>query len=217
MYAVEGPGGLGQAAHFGYPTSPWGVEVHGKSSPGEGPFSLSAWFKTSFKIGRLTVMEGLDNSTGDKVLLGIVAGVPHMLLRDPGSDPSGILVSHWTGMADDQWHHLAVTFSGGGDDTLRLFVDGRLSDAQAQPTGAVDTSFWSVAMPVDGTDYFAGPLDDVRMYARKLSDGGVSQVGDPAGGDVAELYAMGIPEPGTLVLLLAAGAAALLLWRRRLR
>ena len=125
-----------------------------------------------------------------------------MLLGEAGSDPAANALAHGISLADGRWHHMAMTFTGGTDDTLRLYVDGEPSAERTQAAGSFDVDGWSVGSKYDGADYFGGSMDDVRMYVRALDED-----------DVAELYAQGVPEPGTLALL-AAALFSLLIFRR---
>lgn len=179
----------------------------GKSSPDDGPLSLAAWFKTTERSQPSTVIHGSAGSQAAQALLEITGGRPRALVRRDNASPN-VQITHPTDLADGRWHHLVMTFTGGTDDTLRLFVDGRLSGAQSQALGRLAIPDWYVGKQYGGTNYFGGWLDDVRMYDRALSDGGVSVVGQAAGGDVGELYALRIPEPGSLGLL-ASGLAGL--------
>jgi len=145
------------------------------------------------------------------VSLEIRQGLPTAIVYDAYATPAENRLTFNKDIADDQWHHVAMSFTGGDDDTLRLYVDGRLAGLQTQAAGSLDVSGWSVGSLFGADEYFGGAMDDVRMYARALGDGGVSQIGQTAGGDVAELYALGVPEPGTLVLLVCGLLAVLAL------
>ena len=208
--------GLGQAANFGSTDNAWYVQVGGKSDPGGGPLSMAAWFKTANVDDSLTAIHGAGDTSGDVALLAVVLGRPAALLADAGSDPPTNPLVHAEDLADGGWHHMSMTWTGEDDDTLKLFVDGALSAVRTQAAGDFNISGWDVGKKYDGTSYFAGSMDDVRMYDRALSDGGVSVIGQMAGGDVGQLYAAGIPEPGTLALL-ASGLLGLMLtiWARR--
>ena len=127
-----GPAGLGQAANFGFATDAWYVAVSGKSDPANGSLSLAAWFRTDVNSGSLTAVPGAGDTSGDAALLAVVLGRPSTLVGDAGSDPGANALVHAEDLADGQWHHMVMTFTGGEDDTLKLFVDGVLSGIQTQ-------------------------------------------------------------------------------------
>ena len=183
-----GPCGLGQAANLGGCAVGRYIRVNGKSNPGDGALTIAAWFKTTNYGTTLTPIQGAGS--GDEVTLEIVNGIPQVLLRESGSVPSDNQLASSSNLADGGWHHMAMTFTGGSEDTLRLFVDGKLSGVRTQSAGTWDLSGWDVGKRYGQTGeaayYFDGSMDDVRMYDRALSDGGVSAVGQIAGGDVAE-------------------------------
>jgi len=81
--------------------------------------------------------------------------------------------------------------------------------------GDLNTVLWTVGARNGGGAAFDGSLADVRLYNRALSDGGVT-VGQTAGGDIAELFALKsaapVPEPAGLGLI---GLALLAVRRRR--
>ena len=182
----------------------------GKSDPADNELSMAVWFKTDNNVHQLTSVHGAGDLTDDVAALEIVKGRPSVLLYEAGSPSPENRLTHSAVLADGDWHHMAMTWTGGATDTLRLFVDGRLSGIHTQEAGAINISGWRVGRQHGGTNFCAGSMDDVRMYARRLDDGGVTVVGEMAGGDVATLYAMGIPEPGTFALL-ASGLLGLLL------
>ena len=210
MGSTTGPGVLGRAANFGIGNNHLYIEVYGKSGPGIDPFTLAAWFKTTDPRDHLPIIHGASDYGDDVVALEIIDGSPSALVHEHSSTIKDNRLTHPLGLADGLWHHLAMTFTGGGDDTLRLFVDGRLSGIHTQTAGSVGISDWHVAKEYEGSNYFGGALDDVRMYDRALSDGGVSQIGQLAGGDIGHLRTLSIPEPGTLVLLICGLLGALL-------
>lgn len=91
---------------------------------------------------------------------------------------SGVLV-------DTQWHHLVVAYDGAA---LSISIDG-----VQKATGArnLDTPFSNLTVGadlVDGTTFYRGKIDDIRIYDRALS-----------GTEIGQLYAYEqlapVPEP----------------------
>ena len=81
-------------------------------------------------------------------------------------------------VGDNQWHHIAVAFPGGGLNNVTdclLYVDGKLEPVSAQQSQAINTaSSADVAIGRDrGTTpdrfTFPGLIDDVRIYGHALS------------------------------------------------
>ncbi len=215
----SGPGILGQAADFGTVNDARFLDVLGKSSLDDGAFGFSTWFKTENTTELLTLVHGTGSVSDDVVVVALVEGMSSALFIDRASAPDDYIPAvDGTNLADGLWHHVAVNWSGGDDDTLQLYVDGNLMVLETATLGAFEIDNWSIGKQVTGETLFAGSLDDVRLYNRVLTDGGVS-VGETAGGDIAELYAMGhpIPEPGTLVLLVSALALFAAVARRKKR
>jgi hypothetical protein len=70
----------------------------------------------------------------------------------------------------DRWNHLAATLGGG---TLRLYVNGNLI-ATRPNAGTIVRDRSSKPLRIGGNDvfdeFFAGSIDDVRIYDRALSD-----------------------------------------------
>eukprot|EP01062_Namystynia_karyoxenos_P036462 TRINITY_DN2655_c0_g1_i5.p1 TRINITY_DN2655_c0_g1~~TRINITY_DN2655_c0_g1_i5.p1 ORF type:complete len:6615 (+),score=556.99 TRINITY_DN2655_c0_g1_i5:105-19949(+) len=90
--------------------------------------------------------------------------------RVPGADLLGALGKSndtgYSGLADDQWHHIGATWNG---STRAIFVDYEqiASDAPgANSSAAGSTSNFSVGCSVDGddADSFIGSIRDVRVF-----------------------------------------------------
>lgn len=111
-------------------------------------------------------------------------------------------------MADNEWHHLAVTFdwsgTAGDSATSRVYVDGLETGTETQ--AAWDG--WIAANQTQGglgqeTFTPSANFDDIRIYNNALS-----------AGEVASLAATAVPEPGTAALLVF-GMVGLVVRRRR--
>lgn len=100
------------------------------------------------------------------------------------------------------WSHLAATWDG---STIRLYVGGALVSSQTAP-GTIATS--TGALRIGGnsmwSEWFAGRIDDVRIYARSLSAAEVqadmsTPVGPPVPDTQAPSVAVSAPSAGATV------------------
>jgi len=75
------------------------------------------------------------------------------------------------------WTHLAVTYDG---TSVRLYVNGVLRSTLAGAGGGITTSTapvrigGNVVFSSPGTEYFAGLIDEVRIYNRALTAGEIA-------------------------------------------
>jgi tetratricopeptide (TPR) repeat protein len=73
----------------------------------------------------------------------------------------------FTGLWDDQWHHVALTYDG---VTARLYWDGVLKASTGKAWNLIP-KFATIGRQVGYTsEYWNGQVDDVRVYNRALSD-----------------------------------------------
>ena len=205
MQYDTGPAGLGQAVNLGSIYTGLYVDVSEYSHPGGGPLTLATWFKTADNFHSLPAIHGRGDLSQDLAAVEIIEGRPSVSVFDSDAALQENRLTHPVELADGQWHHLAMTFSASEsgsprlDDTLKLFVDGKPSATSTQALGPLDISGWHVGREYGAARYYSGSLDDVRMYARALGDG-----------EIAQLYALGVPEPSSIALLAASPLAFLL-------
>jgi hypothetical protein len=141
------------------------VEVTVKSIPGNAaPKTMCAWFKANNANAMLIRnLVTLINDTSDLgIQLGILSGrvaawfygLPFALVNAPNQ-------------VDGNWHHAAYTYDG---RTHRIYYDGKLeASIDAIPVSGPITHVRLGTYQVPD-EMFAGTLDDVRIYARPLSD-----------------------------------------------
>ena len=82
-------------------------------------------------------------------------------------------ISSTNNYADDQWHLAVVSLSAEG---MKLYLDGILNNQlNTVTTGKSFSGYWKVAngdltdWPQAGNQYFAGKIDDIRIYKRALN------------------------------------------------
>jgi hypothetical protein len=78
--------------------------------------------------------------------------------------------SNYRGMADGQWHHVAITYDGAA---IRLYRDGLLDVTHPGATSYALTT-WPLHFGRFATAnigwYFGGQMDDIRLYNRALAE-----------------------------------------------
>ncbi len=166
--------------------------VGGGSVNNPSTFSLEVWFRTTYKgttSGPLVEFGDGTNTFGTnsdrRIYIDkdgrVVFGVKPTSAAEIVASPAG------KNYADNQWHHVVVTFSSAG---MKLYVDGQLVGQNASVTAAGNyTGFWkfgcgSVAFNVwkngDGTSfspnsYYNGQLQHVAIYTVALTDAQVRE------------------------------------------
>jgi hypothetical protein len=129
---------------------------------GENAQTLSAWFELSSASGKyalLTLRKDFDS--------GIELGVSNGLVTAWRVYGGRTLAAATKAVTTGAWHHAAYTFDG---TTTQVFVDGKVvGTGTSAPDSRTPTSSWVGTL--DGTnDLFKGVIDDVRVFARVLSN-----------------------------------------------
>ena len=145
--------------------------------------TVALWFKTSTAnkpilqygaAGTGTLFKLSLNSTGAAVL-------------DLGS---ATITSSTTGLADGNWHHLAVSFpSAANSGAAKLYVDATGTNGTGTTTINTNTAS-DVIIGRDGTSgsaYFNGQIDDVRFYDGEMNSTLISQLYGNGNGDFNRL------------------------------
>ena len=109
-------------------------------------------------------------------------------VRDGSSNT--VTASSTTTLSINTWYHIVGRRVG---TNVKIYVNGVLeaSSTNASLTNPTTTDHWHIGVSVDGTDthtrWFKGRLDEVAIWSRAVTDGGVS-VGQTATGEIADLY-----------------------------
>jgi len=155
----------------------------------ETDFAVEAWIKLVGTSLTQSAMIWNDGDTDAGSWLRIQTdGTPRFLL-DFGS--TALDVQGSTSLLDEAWHHIVGVANR--ETGLQLYVDGALADEDFN--GGDVTSTLDLQIGKLGTgSYMSGPMDEVAIYNRALSDA-----------EVRDHYkkSFSIPEPGVLALALA--------------
>lgn len=131
-------------------------------------FTLEAWVRPTANSGWRTVML---KENGSELAYALYArestNRPSGWLRTNPTSGSSKSVTGTSGLALNTWTHLATTYDG---SNMRLYVNGVLVKTQAT-TGNLYTSTNPLKFGGNAIwgEYFAGQLDEIRVYNRALN------------------------------------------------
>ncbi|MFI5975579.1 exo-alpha-sialidase [Streptomyces sp. NPDC051452] len=180
--ATETDGVLGGALEFDGTDDAVRLPYSGRLPLGTRDFTVSLWFRYTAVGGErpLLWMGGIGTTQPQVWVRGEPAENRMQALitvRDGAAAPRTASVRTDRAYNDGQWHHLV--FRRGGQGGLTLFVDGARSSVADVPGSVSRTSPFGVhiGQRMDGRAFFAGAIDEVRVWDRALTDGELS---DPA-------------------------------------
>lgn len=140
------------------------------------PISISAWFQTTSDSG-MTIIGKQDDSSpysGWNLQTGGGGLLYFQLVNDYGSNFIEVRSTNDLNYSDGAWHHFVATYDGSSSATgVRLYFDGRL----IEDTDTGDNLTSSIVNGIDvhigsrngAVQFFAGLLDDIRIYPYVLS------------------------------------------------
>jgi hypothetical protein len=143
--------------------------------------TFATWFNTSTSGSTKVLLRKRGNGYGIQILtggeiLGFIFGV--------NSDLA--LTTSVPTYNDGSWHRVICTFDG---DVFKMFIDNILRGIfNMSSTTTVKYSGGAIAFGQDGdspTARYIGNLDAPAFWDGVLTDGGVTIIGNPAGGEVA--------------------------------
>jgi len=152
-----------------YVDIPWteSIDVAEKS------FSVEIWFKYAEESASGSLVWGYN----------VQAGNPQFWIRaEPGSNrirglihdktSTSIIIQTKSPYNDGNWHHLAFVRDAKGEDTLTVYIDGKVEDSQKGKIGSVTEGQKygiHLGQRVDGENKYKGALDEFRLWKRTLS------------------------------------------------
>jgi len=144
------------------------VQVTGyKGVTGSQSRTVTAWIKTS--TNGSIISWGTASGDGQKWLIRLDPANGALRTAVQG----GSIVSS-TDISDSKWYHIAAVLDDDGTpdvSEIKLYVDGIEESYSSILSQAIDTAAGSdvVLGAIDGSGYFDGDIDDVRIYDRALS------------------------------------------------
>ena len=141
--------------------------------------TLSLWFKTSTANKPILQFGAAGTGTLFKVSInGSQAAVV---------DLGGVTISGGSSLADGNWHHLAVSVpENANSGEVKLYVDGSATNGSG--TTSINTSNANdLKIGSDGSAYYNGQLDDVRIYNAELNASMIAKVYGGGTGDFNRL------------------------------
>lgn len=129
--------------------------------------TVEAWIRTPYQSNQEVVTDWGSMSTGQRFTLNLING--RIRTEIGGQGVTGNIL-----IADQQWHHVAVTFDNSATLKYKLYVDGSL-DTAYNLNVSINTSSSTnmrIGVRMDGANYFTGNIDEVRVwnYARTESE-----------------------------------------------
>ena len=149
-----------------------------------GDFTLGAWVQLApSNAGLYEGIAGRLTNPGSYmgfVLVRHSTNVFRLWVGDGSTDLAKSGVSSDLEYTDTEWHHVAGVREGQGNF---LYVDG-VKQASTTETGfAPSAEFFHIGRQYSHLDerYFAGKIDDVRVYSKALDEAGIQEImrGDP--------------------------------------
>lgn len=130
------------------------------------PFSIELWFKTSTIPGSTTsILEKWSGSGGYPFVIRTLNDGRVQVANWNGS--SGTSINTAGSKSDGNWHHLI--FSSDGGDNLYLWMDNVVASAPDTTTGEVGNTSPIGIGSRNGSQFWTGTMDEVRIYDRLLS------------------------------------------------
>jgi galactose oxidase-like protein/concanavalin A-like lectin/glucanase superfamily protein/Kelch motif protein len=189
----------GLVAAWGFDEGSGGIAGDSSGNRNAGTVVGAAW-TTQGRFGSALVFNGTSSRvTGPSVSLGPAFTLMAWVLNPTRTAYETMITvggsrdfylgtgvpTFWTGsdnlafgnaIADGVWHHVAVVSDGA---TVRAYVDGDPAGtpstvALGAASGSLQVGAWILG--TDSTDYFAGTIDEVRVYSRALTQGEIQTV-----------------------------------------
>jgi Concanavalin A-like lectin/glucanases superfamily/Carboxypeptidase regulatory-like domain/Viral BACON domain len=152
----------GQSSYIAVPDSPT-LDI-------TGPITIAAWIKPTVASGTYIVTKGDPTVGGNVYDLDIYPGQVRSLFHYQGGGSATRGATGATNIVSGTWQHVAVTWDGA---TVTVYYNGQPDGTGSFTTGPIITSSMDLEIGryYGGAPqpYFAGDIDDVRIYNGALS------------------------------------------------
>jgi hypothetical protein len=139
--------------------------------------SVSAWVKTKESGTTQVAFGNYINNGDDGYSLGVKNGNGRFFALN--SSESFSSASTTGSVTDGDWHHLLGVFDG-GDQEMRIYLDGELSGSKKVSYSSIeyepDSPVVMGKRPTRDESYFNGKIDNVRIYDRALNESEIERM-----------------------------------------
>lgn len=139
------------------------IDVPVKDLPyGSQAFSISVWAKTETVNPQhyKHIISYGNHAQNKSVYIGRQRN--DLIIGTPG-DSAGRVENLWNG--DNSWHHVVLTYNG---SNMKYYVDGVFIDKALRSWNIVPEKL-RIGQQVNDDEFWAGAIDDVRIYNKALS------------------------------------------------
>lgn len=156
---IKGPTSLGSALHFDGNNY---VQAGSNMITGSSAFTLQGWFKAgSHSDFGLGVSIGNAN-TSQAAWLGWCGSANLGTSNSIGGGFYGR--NYGSGITDNDWHFVSLTFSGGTNGTARLYVDGKVKTTDTYTPDLQATAIMFGKANTGTSYWYSGAIDNVKIY-----------------------------------------------------
>jgi len=156
---IKGVNSLGSALNFDGNNY---VQAGSNTILGSSAFTLQGWFKAgSHSTFGLGVSIG-NASTSQAAWLGWCSSASLGTSNSIGGGFYGR--NYGSGITDNDWHFLTLTFSGGTSGTASLYVDGKLKVTDTYTPNLQATAVMFGKANTGTSFWYSGSIDNVRIY-----------------------------------------------------
>lgn len=129
---------------------------------GNNPRTLEAWVKTTNTAASTVIFNYGTPTNNNRCGMLVEGGTGRLYFVGEFNDLQGTPTAT---VADGNWHHVAVVYTGGATGTLSLYVDGKFNTSAVKNLNTTGSNLriGQRAFPQTG-EFFNGSIDEVRIW-----------------------------------------------------